>query len=212
MASAADMDELINSLKNLPVEVQKNLTLLGELDMKTKKLISGIDKETDDYLKSNAHLTDKKKKKMNRIQRQFNKAREYSDDKVQLAIQTYALVDEQIKKLDANLAQLDAKYEDKAIGSTINMGEGSQKKKLQKTKDKGLPVKVFDMPVDPNEPKYCLCYQVSYGNMICCDNPDCSIEWFHFECVNLTIKPAGKWFCPNCKKTGEKKIDIFKKK
>jgi len=29
---------------------------------------------------------------MNRIQRQFNKAREYSDDKVQLAIQTYALV------------------------------------------------------------------------------------------------------------------------
>lgn len=82
----------ILGLKNLPVEVQKNLTLLGELDMKTKKLISGIDKETDDYLKSNAHLTDKKKKKMNRIQRQFNKAREYSDDKVQLAIQTYALV------------------------------------------------------------------------------------------------------------------------
>jgi len=38
-------------------------------------------------------------------------------------------VDEQIKKLDANLAQLDAKYEDKATGSTINMGEGSQKSK-----------------------------------------------------------------------------------
>ena len=28
------------------------------------------------------------------------------------------------------------------------------------------------MPVDPNEPTYCLCHQVSYGEMIGCDNPD----------------------------------------
>lgn len=31
---------------------------------------------------------------------------------------------------------------------------------------------VLDMPVDPNEPTYCLCNQVSYGEMIGCDNPD----------------------------------------
>ena len=30
------------------------------------------------------------------------------------------------------------------------------------------------MPVDPNEPTYCLCHQVSYGEMIGCDNPDVS--------------------------------------
>ena len=36
---------------------------------------------------------------------------------------------------------------------------------------------VLDMPVDPNEPTYCLCHQVSYGEMIGCDNPDvCSIN------------------------------------
>jgi len=34
---------------------------------------------------------------------------------------------------------------------------------------------VFDMPVDPNEPTYCLCKEVSYGQMIGCDNPDVSI-------------------------------------
>lgn len=33
---------------------------------------------------------------------------------------------------------------------------------------------VLDMPVDPNEPTYCLCNQVSYGEMIGCDNPDVS--------------------------------------
>jgi len=31
------------------------------------------------------------------------------------------------------------------------------------------------MPVDPNEPTYCLCKEVSYGQMIGCDNPDVSI-------------------------------------
>ena len=33
---------------------------------------------------------------------------------------------------------------------------------------------VLDMPVDPNEPTYCICRQVSYGEMIGCDNPDVS--------------------------------------
>ncbi|KAB0337670.1 hypothetical protein FD754_025056, partial [Muntiacus muntjak] len=58
------------------------------------------------------------------------------------------------------------------------------------------PSDVLDMPVDPNEPTYCLCHQVSYGEMIGCDNPDCPIEWFHFACVDLTTKPKGKWSGP----------------
>lgn len=49
------------------------------------------------------------------------------------------------------------------------------------------------------EPTYCVCRQVSYGDMICCDNDACDIEWFHFQCVSLTSKPKGKWYCPNCR-------------
>jgi len=40
----------------------------------------------------------------------------------------------------------------------------------------GVPyLAVADMPIDPNEPTFCLCNQVSYGQMIGCDNPDVSI-------------------------------------
>lgn len=40
------------------------------------------------------------------------------------------------------------------------------------------PSDVLDMPVDPNEPTYCLCHQVSYGEMIGCDNTDVSfVSW-----------------------------------
>uniref|UniRef100_A0A2S2P9Y6 Inhibitor of growth protein 4 n=1 Tax=Schizaphis graminum TaxID=13262 RepID=A0A2S2P9Y6_SCHGA len=35
---------------------------------------------------------------------------------------------------------------------------------------------ISDMPVDPNEPTYCLCNQVSYGEMIGYDNPDVSLQ------------------------------------
>jgi len=59
-----------------------------------------------------------------------------------------------------------------------------------------------DLPIgeiDPDEPTYCLCDQVSYGEMIGCDNDLCPIEWFHFNCVQLTGKPKGKWFCPKCR-------------
>ncbi|EDV26333.1 uncharacterized protein TRIADDRAFT_37327 [Trichoplax adhaerens] len=52
-----------------------------------------------------------------------------------------------------------------------------------------------DLPIDPDEPTYCLCGQVSFGEMIGCDNDDCPIEWFHFQCVGLNSKPKGKWYC-----------------
>lgn len=37
------------------------------------------------------------------------------------------------------------------------------------------PVMDLDLPVDPNEPTYCLCNQVSYGEMVACDNPSVRI-------------------------------------
>eukprot|EP00057_Strongylocentrotus_purpuratus_P010112 XP_011664586.1 PREDICTED: inhibitor of growth protein 3-like [Strongylocentrotus purpuratus] len=56
----------------------------------------------------------------------------------------------------------------------------------------------YDWTFDPNEPRYCLCNQVSYGEMVGCDNPKCPIEWFHYGCVGITNPPKGKWFCPQC--------------
>merc|ERR1739848_121111 len=46
---------------------------------------------------------------------------------------------------------------------------------------------------------WCFCNQRASGQVIACDNLDCDIEWFHFVCVGLAIKPLGRWFCPRCK-------------
>lgn len=63
------------------------------------------------------------------------------------------------------------------------------------------PVDV-DQPIDPDEPTYCICNQVSFGDMIACDNENCEGgEWFHYSCVGLTPETRfkGKWYCPTCR-------------
>jgi len=46
---------------------------------------------------------------------------------------------------------------------------------------------VLDMPVDPNEPTYCLCHQVSYGEMIGCDNHDVSHSRLCLKTTSLPV-------------------------
>ncbi|XP_060844638.1 inhibitor of growth protein 4-like [Rhopalosiphum padi] len=254
MASPLDMDKFLASLSNLPTQIQQNLSLLQDIDFNSQELIRNITIITDDYLKNQKYLTDKNNKSLNNIQRQFVQAKEYGDDKVQLSLQTYTVVDDVIKKMDAYLMWYEANNQAKAMNTAKTIHEAI-KKNIAKTEnndikkkqlDKGgkktsaasqkeqdvkipknvpksgvtgvlagkrtilvgkrslRPAAVIDMPVDPNEPKFCLCNQVSFGEMIGCDNPDCTIEWFHFVCVKLTTKPKGKWFCPKCKQPEEK--------
>lgn len=63
---------------------------------------------------------------------------------------------------------------------------------------------------DEGEPRYCYCNQVSFGEMVACDNETCPREWFHLSCVGLSRAPLksckssppclaffmnGKWNC-----------------
>jgi len=58
------------------------------------------------------------------------------------------------------------------------------------------------MEVDDDEAgddrKYCSCQNVSFGNMVACDNERCPYEWFHWGCVGLKSEPNGTWYCPEC--------------
>ncbi|KAF8610350.1 hypothetical protein BDV93DRAFT_517490 [Ceratobasidium sp. AG-I] len=52
----------------------------------------------------------------------------------------------------------------------------------------------------PDEQTYCICKQVSFGEMIACDNGECPYEWFHLSCVGITKpSPMEKWYCQSCR-------------
>ena len=44
---------------------------------------------------------------------------------------------------------------------------------------------------DADEPRYCYCNEVSYGEMVGCDAENCEREWFHLQCVGLKVAPKG---------------------
>lgn len=37
-----------------------------------------------------------------------------------------------------------------------------------------------DEPIDPNEPRYCICNQVAYGTMVACDNKGVKLLHKHY--------------------------------
>ena len=51
-----------------------------------------------------------------------------------------------------------------------------------------------------SEEVYCYCKEPEKGEMIGCDNKDCPIEWFHFDCLKIKSAPKVKWYCPDCRK------------
>ncbi|XP_033631323.1 inhibitor of growth protein 1-like [Asterias rubens] len=88
---------------------------------------------------------------------------------------------------------------------TNEVAKPAKKKKRSKVNKAERVASPVEPPIDPNEPTYCLCNQVSYGEMVGCDNKDCPFEWFHFGCVGLTLKPKGRWYCPRCRPAQEAK-------
>ena len=47
--------------------------------------------------------------------------------------------------------------------------------------------------------------------MVACDGPNCSIQWFHYECVGLQEEPKSKkWFCTDCSKKSVSSDDDVK--
>ncbi|CAL5337316.1 hypothetical protein CsSME_00020506 [Camellia sinensis var. sinensis] len=144
-----------------------------------------------------------------------------ADEKVALAVQAYDLVDAHIQQLDQYLRKIDEELRSEResvavtgsaaqnLNSNVKSrrgsesGRGGRKKTRRGTANAAAatanPTSMdLDLPVDPNEPTYCFCNQVSYGEMVGCDNPDCKIEWFHYGCVGLKEQPKGKWYCSEC--------------
>ena len=50
-----------------------------------------------------------------------------------------------------------------------------------------------------NLPLYCYCKKEDEGRIkIGCDGDNCSIGWFHADCLGLESVPKGAWYCVKC--------------
>ncbi|KAI5462255.1 hypothetical protein BGZ63DRAFT_413655 [Mariannaea sp. PMI_226] len=94
--------------------------------------------------------------------------------------------------------------------STIHAIVGQQR--AEGVGNSGMRGEEGEGEIDADEPTYCYCNSVSYGEMVACDAAGCPREWFHLECVGLKVAPGSKakWYCEDCKerlKMGNKKVN-----
>lgn len=105
---------------------------MRKLDDRAQTAMKSIDSHAKEFMRkladNSSNMTDEERReRLTDIQQLFGKAKEYSDDKVQLAIQTYELVDKQIRRLDNDLARFEGEIQEKA-SSTRGKSEEAQVK------------------------------------------------------------------------------------
>lgn len=211
------LEEFLKSIASLPSEFKDNYSELRKLDESfqeyEKQLENQFEEELEEAKKAcesdsmlHAHSFSRK------ITETADICKDIADQKIKLATQTYKRVDGHIRRLDKYLKKLDQelKRETEVAGGLSGVeqrpevsnpvGNEAEVKAIQKKRQQvEQPVSMdLDLPVDPNEPTYCICNRVFFGEMVACDNDNCKIEWFHYECVGITDPPKGKWYCPDC--------------
>merc|ERR1719507_97144 len=129
------LEHYLDSLETLPGELRRNFT-----KMMNKEIMVQIDGTSDDYLRKVRDLSPTKRKaEMEKIQHMFKKAKELSDEKVNIAVATYEMIDKHIRKLDSDLAKFESEMKDKGRLSQTESEEEEvvNKKKMKEKKKKG---------------------------------------------------------------------------
>lgn len=90
-------------------------------------------------------------------------------------------------------------------GPGVKLSLGKRKNATSKVDDTEGMAGAVEGSAAKEEPRYCVCNDVSHGVMIACESANCPMEWFHVACVGLADTEKRlrlsrlHWFCPVCR-------------
>jgi hypothetical protein len=106
--SLAYLEDYLDTFEALPLEVTKQLSQMREMDGKCFELLSKTYTQTPEFLVKQAEMDPKdRKRELLKLQKQFKTLIEDHQEKVDLAITTYDLVEKHIKRLDDDLLKFE---------------------------------------------------------------------------------------------------------
>lgn len=203
------IENFIDLVENVPNDLSRRVTRLHELQLDYEsslaKLETNLTKFSRPQTNSDGSTNDLRQLKLLlATQHHLSRMQEMSDSKLTIVQEALDQLDSKSRELDLDYKQINQATSDST--EQASGASGSNNKNTKSTTASGRNQSSASTSSQPKnshrespEPTYCVCHQVSYGDMICCDNDACEIEWFHFQCVSLTSKPKGKWYCPNCR-------------
>ncbi|ORX64335.1 hypothetical protein BCR32DRAFT_251158 [Anaeromyces robustus] len=229
-------EEYIASIDSLPSEIHQHCKELREKDEQYQKIREQISHEYTSiyrFEKNHGFLTPNPNEStiIGNVRKEMKMTQSLADEKVEISEKTLKLIGLHIKRLKETLSKIqsnnpttsntetktsvatpkteETKSTDRKNNSFVKTSVSRKRRKIENsdTTNNTTTTTTNNKEVNANnEPLYCICRQISYGNMIACDNQkNCPHEWFHYECVGLVEPPKGSWYCPDCRAKMNKK-------
>lgn len=203
-----------SAVEDLPYELQHTLVELRNLDETYQDSLRSLNEKRREYLsallKRGKIPAAESEAKLIGMRTEVDRLHLNSvlqcDEKIALTNIAYDHLSKHIANVDAELLKL-GDYTFKKIPASERSSVREKKSHKKRNTETALKQSVEPSDseaIDSDEPTYCICNQVSFGEMVACDNKNCAKEWFHFECVGLIEQPSGKWFCSECLTDKEK--------
>lgn len=193
----ACQEDIIHALDELPKDIQRSLVDLTYLDQTYQDMHLKLVGKRYEHLRR-LMLRPPVENRMHRKER--HSARRETDKLYMLALnkceEKMKITRHMCDMLSSHIVNLDAQLNilgEPACGSD----DARRRRQFEGSGLLGSQGLEYEF-INPNEPKYCICNRISFGEMIACDNDYCPTEWFHFPCVGIAEHPAGKWYCPDC--------------
>lgn len=193
------IENFIDLVENIPNDLSRRITRVHELQLEYETSLSKLESNLTRFSRQN-NLTSNDLRQLKLLlatQHSLVQMQEISDNKLAIIQDALDQLDTKSRELDHDFKLINAATSDGTETATNNKSTKTNVNTKNQSSSSSSQPKTSQR--ESPEPTYCVCHQVSYGDMICCDNDACEIEWFHFQCVSLTSKPKGKWYCPNCR-------------
>lgn len=139
-----------------------------------------------------------------RSRHSMSRSRSHSRERRSSSVSSSASLSARRRARMESLPSRSSNADNKTAGEVVR---ANGRRKMEKSNSGTVMIPQANRKNGEDTQLYCFCRQVSYGNMIACDNKDCKYEWFHWSCVGLTAPPKGIWYCPDC----QKRMDAEKK-
>lgn len=165
-------DSMLESIQQFPLDCNRFERNIKRLNRDHFKYCSALNKLISKLLPAKSEKIDKIQKKIKKtIKRKLKVLEEFETN----VLKQQQKLDELVKISDIDTSKFNFQPVAEKSPAIIKMGS-----------------------IPHGTLKYCICNERAFGNMICCDNPVCSVKWYHFKCANVTTIPKAGWKCSKC--------------
>ncbi|KAF1749659.1 hypothetical protein GCK72_026127 [Caenorhabditis remanei] len=216
-----EIDNITISLEKihveLPPKIKEGMEKIGVLDRKVAAKMEGIETTKAEFVEYFKEMDQEQKVAACKyIEKEYQEASDLSERKIKIAEGIRKAIEKVKREFQEGTMNFIENYPEPEVSKARKpKKKAAKKEKKQPSTEEPCsssslaPSSASEVPskkgsrlkkkkVAEEEQLWCYCREEKPGEMIFCEDPECAIQWFHFECIGMKVAPEGDWFCKEC--------------